>query len=84
MAHIIYNKFKGFYCRWCRERFYKTDKDGIAVCIHCGKKRSDGLNQIDENEFICVVCGCVFFNVLELGPSCPNGCKTRKKGVNEK
>lgn len=66
---------KNFFCPWCNLTFSQTDKNSIAECPICKRKRNDGLNQIGPNQFQCVICGCIFFNVLKLGPACPNACK---------
>lgn len=64
-----------FYCPWCKITFSKVNSEGIAICPFCGRGRDDGFNQIGENHFQCLLCGCKFLNIFEGKLSCPNKCK---------
>ncbi len=69
---------KKFFCPECNLYFCALDKNGRARCPICGKKRKDNFNQIGENRFQCIICGCTFLNVLKMGPICPNGCGLKR------
>jgi hypothetical protein len=76
MTYNIFANNVKFWCPWCKLKFSKTDENGAAICLQCGKKRDDGLNQIAEDYFQCIACGCKFLgSIFSAGPSCPNGCK---------
>jgi len=78
-ANIWPTKSISYWCPKCKKTFFKTDKNGVAICPGCNGKRNDGLNQVSKDNFQCVICKCVFFgSVFKTGPTCPNGCKNKK------
>jgi len=75
---MLTNENTKYYCHWCRIKFSTIDSNGVAVCPICKKKREDGLNQIEENKYKCIKCGCRFTHVKQIKPDlkCPNECMT--------
>jgi len=71
---MLSNNVKSYFCGWCKTRSSTIDKDGVAECPVCKRKRDDGLNQIDNDHFECMKCKGVFFVQSSSNPVCPNDC----------